>query len=355
MPKKKKSQSSRSQLIRNSTLSSIIFLLLFLFFELSSHISGREESKLPSFDHPIELYSNQTDDNLTTLYQDAIGKAQQSITFIIYALTDPSIIESLNERCKAGVPVYIVCDAKASPGISRRLPDATIVKRFGKGLMHQKILIVDSRQVVLGTANMTTSSLITHGNLVLGIEHPAIAFALEERAKSMDDEGAFTPLLHKETSAGEQDLELWVLPDDPAAVSRMIELLRSAQKTIKVAMFTWTRPDFTQELIKAAQRGVHVEAVVDRYSGKGASAKIVKMLEEAGIPVYLSTGQGLLHHKFAYIDEKILINGSANWTHAAFNSNDDYFVVVSPLTSDQCTKMNKLCQTILKNSQKPKK
>ena len=85
--------------------------------------------------------------------------------------------------------------------------------------------------------------------------------------------------LYHELTAGNQKLEICLLPDDTIAAKRIIDHLQTARKTIKVAMFTWTRVDFTQELIAAAKRGVKVEAVIDRYQGKGTSAKIVKMLD----------------------------------------------------------------------------
>lgn len=341
------------KLVKKSSITGLILLLLWTLYQLAENVHLPQPTKLPASDAPIELYSNQTNDDLTRLYQQAIESAKESITLVIYALTDNTIIQALQKKSDEGIPVYIVCDAKASMGLGKRLPKATIVKRLGEGLMHQKILIIDNQQVILGSANLTTSSLNIHGNLVVGIHNPALAQALTARAKSMDEEGGVSPLLHRETTAGTQNLELWVLPDDPNAAKHMIELFRSAKKTIKVAMFTWTRVDFTQELIAAAKRGVKVEAVLDRYAGKGASAKVVAMLEKAQIPVYLSTGQGLLHHKFAYIDDIILVNGSANWTNAAFKSNDDYFIVVYPLLPEQQTKMNQLWSVILKQSAKP--
>lgn len=340
--------------IKKSSLAGIIIVLALSLYELAQNIHFPQPVKVPSSNAPVELYSNQTQDDLTCLYLHAIESAKESITLVIYALTDHQIIQALQRKTESGIPVYIVSDAKASPGISRALPKATIVRRLGQGLMHQKILIIDNRQIWLGSANLTPSSLNIHGNLVIGIDNPALAEALTKRAKSMDEEGGVSsPLLHRETTAGSQNLELWVLPDDPKAVQRMIDLFRSAKKTIKVAMFTWTRADFTQELIAAAKRGVQVYAVLDRYAGKGASAKVVQSLEQAGIPVRLSTSQGLLHHKFAYIDDSILVNGSANWTNAAFKSNDDYFIVVYPLTPDQQIKMNQLWSAIYRQSAKP--
>lgn len=340
-------------LVKNSSLFGLILALAWTVYQLSQNFHFLQPAKLPASNAPVELYSNQTQDDLAGLYQQAIDNTKESITLVIYALTDHQIIHALQKKSEAGIPVYIVCDAKASPGISKRIPEATIVKRFGKGLMHQKILIIDNKQIWLGSANLTTSSLNVHGNLVIGIDHPTLAQALTARAKSMDAEGGVHPLLYPETSAGPQSVKLSVLPDDSTAAKNMISLFRSAKKTIKVAMFTWTRIDFTNELIAAAKRGVRVEAVVDRYQGKGTGSKVVHLLGQNKIPVRLSTDQGLLHHKFVYIDDRILVNGSANWTHAAFKDNDDCFIIVDPLTPEQQNKMNQLWSVIQKQSAKP--
>ncbi len=341
--------------IKQSPTTLLILLLAWTLYQLAQNFDGSSsEVKLPASDSPVELYSNQTRDDLTRLFVQAVDHARESITVAIYALTDRQIIQALKKKSESGVSVYIVCDAKASPGISQQLPHATVVRRFSRGLMHQKILIVDRAQIWLGSANFTPSSLEIHGNLVVGLENPALAAALTSRIKSMDEDGGVaSPLSHRETIAGSQKVELWVLPDDPEAMNRMIALFRSAQKSIKVAMFTWTRADFAQELAAAAKRGVQVSVVLDRYSGKGASAGIVRGLVKAGISVRLSTGQGLLHHKFAYIDNRLLVNGSANWTNAAFKDNDDLFVVIDPLTEEQKVKMNQLWKEIEGQSSKP--
>lgn len=338
------------EFFKKIAISGIILLLAWTLYTLVTNFQFKQHTKLPSFDAPVELYSNQTQDDLTHIFLHAIESAKESITLMIYALTDPQIIEALQEKSESNIKVFIVSDALASPGISYRIPRATIVKREGDGLMHQKILIIDERQIWLGSANLTASSLNIHGNLVMGIENPFLAQALAAKARTMKEEGNRGSFLHRETTAGSQNLELWILPDDPNSIQRMIDLFRSAKKTIKVAMFTWTRKDFAQELINAAKRGVNVEIVIDRYSGKGASSKIVRMLESGGIPVRLSTENKLLHHKFAFIDDSILVNGSANWTNAAFNDNDDYFIVLYPLLPEQVNKMNKLWNIILKES-----
>jgi phosphatidylserine/phosphatidylglycerophosphate/cardiolipin synthase-like enzyme len=348
--RKKKSKSMLPKLLKKSSLGGLILVLLTAIFTLGESFKESAPIVLPACNHPVELYSNQAQDDLSNLHLTAIKSAKQSVTLVIYSLIDQQIIAALQEKCHEGIPVHIVCDAKASLGIGRKLQGANIVKRISQGLMHQKILIIDQKHIVLGSANMTHDSLRVHGNLVMALENPPLAELMTAKILSMDEEGKHTPLMNQKFKSGGQDIELWELPDDQEAANRVIQLLRTAKKTIKVAMYTWTRRDFTQELINAANRGVKVEAVIDRYSGKGASAKIVEMLERGGIPVHLSTGQGLLHYKFAYIDEKILINGSANWTAAAFKDNDDCFLVIQPLTSQQKNKMNDVWKNVWQRS-----
>jgi phosphatidylserine/phosphatidylglycerophosphate/cardiolipin synthase-like enzyme len=134
---------------------------------------------------------------------------------------------------------------------------------------------------------------------------------------------------------------------------RLKKLIQGAQKSVRVAMFTWTRQDLAKTVINAAKRGVKTEVVIDHCAGKGAGAKIVKLLKDNNIDVYLSTGTPLLHHKFLYIDNKYLVNGSANWTKAAFTQNDDCFIVIHDLTDKQNEQMETLWNVILNESSPP--
>jgi phosphatidylserine/phosphatidylglycerophosphate/cardiolipin synthase-like enzyme len=354
MAKRKSSfKSKRLPSLQKATMTALIALLSYTFYHLTQQAIP-PKIELPSSNEPAALYSNQAGDDLTYLYVNAIQDAKKSVTLIIYALMDPRVIQALRDKTAQGIPVYIVCDAKASPGITQKLPQAHIVRRAGQGLTHQKILIIDESQVLVGSANLTTDSLEKHGNIVAAFDNPALAEVLTIKAKSMTEGDESERVLHQVTRAGDQHLEFWVLPDDNQAAQRVIDLLRSAQKTIRVAMFTWTRKDFAEEIIKAKIRGVKIEIVMDRYAGKGAGAKIFKILSDAGIPVRLSTGKGLLHYKFAYIDDQILISGSANWTLSAFKFNDDCFIVLYPLNSAQQAKMRQAWSTIMLESEIPK-
>jgi phosphatidylserine/phosphatidylglycerophosphate/cardiolipin synthase-like enzyme len=200
---------------------------------------------------------------------------------------------------------------------------------------------------------MTADSLYINGNLVTALHSEHVAKNIHDKAETLKVEGRGDSFPFENFMIGNQQVELWFLPDNKNAVMRLKKLIQGAQKSVRVAMFTWTRQDLAKTVINAAKRGVKTEVVIDHCAGKGAGAKIVKLLKDNNIDVYLSTGTPLLHHKFLYIDNKYLVNGSANWTKAAFTQNDDCFIVIHDLTDKQNEQMETLWNVILNESSPP--
>ncbi len=332
---------------RKTVILALFGIVLFtaLKFNISSIVS------LPQTDQQIILYSNQADDDLKQTFSQAINEAHESILLIIYSLTDKTLISNLKQKASEGIDVTVICDPEASVGVERRLgSQVKTYKRRGQGIMHIKILVTDSNRVWLGSANMTPQSLLIHGNLVAGFYSPEMAAYLRQKSESMIHTGLKYEYTHRSFSINGQNPELWLLPDDKDAVARIKQLIRTAQKTIQVAMFTWTRIDLAQELIEAHQRGIQVEVALDRNSSNGVSSKVTKLLREEGIPVSLNEGSGLLHHKMVLIDQETLVFGSANWTLAAFEKNNDCFVVLPQLNQEQCIKLQTMWRTIILDS-----
>lgn len=297
------------------------------------------------------LYANRNQDDLQGSMVEAIGKAKSSVLLIVYGLTDPKIIDALRKKAEKGVSVTVICDAKANPQAPRKLGEkVTTYRRSGKGLMHQKILVVDNQQVWIGSANMTTESLKLHGNLMTSVSSQALAKMVDLKAQQMMSEKRSSPLLKQEFSLNNQQMEFWFLPDNKNASERILQLIEGAKKSIKIAMFTWTRKDFAKAVVTAARRGVEVSVVMDRYAGKGAGIEISGFLTRCNVPVAYSTGQGLLHYKMMIIDDSILVNGSANWTKAAFTQNDDCIMILKDLTTEQVNGLDRLWKRILSES-----
>src|SRR5437588_313636 len=87
------------QLLKKSSLAALIIILTWAFYQLADNYHYYSQpTKLPASNSPVELYSNQTQDDLTHLFQYAINSAKESITLVIYALTDPQIIQTLQSQ-----------------------------------------------------------------------------------------------------------------------------------------------------------------------------------------------------------------------------------------------------------------
>lgn len=300
----------------------------------------------PELDEEPRLYSNQSRQDLRYLYVNAIRQASHSIHLVMFGLSDAAVIHALAERCDRDIDTEIYYDAKESPEIRQELHRANLHPVQLSGLMHQKILILDRNLVFIGSANMTSSSLLMHDNLVVGMRSKAVAEFLMQRIPYSSG------YLH--TMVGGQDIECWLLPDlRGAALTDLKHQIRKARRSMKIALFTLTHPELCAEIIAAAARGVKVTMVVDMHSGLGASSKAVDRLRQNRVHVLFSQGVQLLHHKFVWIDDQTLICGSANWTKAAFSKNSDCILALHQLTKDQSSVMTELWNRIEEEAKPP--
>lgn len=332
-----------------------IFILAFTFLSFYWTADQITHVPIPNASEQLIVYSNHAKDDLTNTYFQALDKAQNSILIMIYGLSDKAILYKLNQKASEGVKITIICDGNASQNIKKQLShNIEVYPIFDKGLMHLKIVVIDKSFVLLGSSNLTRHSLKIHSNLVFGIFNPALAHFIEYRANEIlcHQLHPFLPIQH--FIVGENtELELFFLPQ-PSSANKIISLIDNAKKTISVAMYTFTRFDFAEALVRARNRGVKVKVVLDRSSSVGSSKQIANFLKRKKIDLFVNTEIGLNHHKFLYIDEDILVNGSANWTKAAFTQNYDCFMVLKFFDENIKNKMNELWNNILFDSKKYK-
>lgn len=128
--------------------------------------------------------------------------------------------------------------------------------------------------------------------------------------------------------------------------SHIVRELSQAQKEILVAIYAFTSDDLAWALVKARQRGVKVQVVLDQeFDATNESSKGL-FLEQQGIPVRRISGlnranpergPGLMHQKFAVIDHRVVLAGSYNWTVSADKVNDENLLIfrgAGPLADD---------------------
>lgn len=293
----------------------------------------------------IEIYSTDLNDSLEKAIVKDLEHAEKSITLFTYSLSSKAIMKTLKDKSAEGINVNVLVDCKASPLAKHLEPEVKTVKRICPGLMHYKAIVIDHRYIWLGSANMTGDSLKLHSNVMERIDSTSLANYIEDRFKAMGNEGYQKKAAPYITA----DFEMWILPDSDGT-NRIKELMRSAKKSVKVAMYTFTRKDFSDTLIRLKNRGVEVEVILDRGMAEGASKKTFERLKENGISVKTRKGDGLMHHKFMIIDDDIWVHGSANWTRAAFTQNDDYFIVRKALDPRQKEEILKIWKALEINS-----
>ncbi|MBU2063998.1 MAG: hypothetical protein KKF93_06370, partial [Candidatus Omnitrophica bacterium] len=128
------------------------------------------------------------------------------------------------------------------------------------------------------------------------------------------------------------------------------QAISNAEQSINIAMFLMEIPErkvgskvqqLVSELIKAHERGVKVEVILDQnvdfvnqrhesdWLGKVRSFRAYKQLKEAGIAVHYDEISTYTHAKAIVIDEKIVILGSTNWTQTSLERSIETDVLIN--------------------------
>ena len=99
-------------------------------------------------------------DNCSEYIIDRIDKAEKSVEFCSYILTDNKIKEALLKAKKRGIKVRGVVEKKNLNKQVKDLKKEKIVKIRGrkKGIMHHKFIIIDRSILITGSYNLTFSA-----------------------------------------------------------------------------------------------------------------------------------------------------------------------------------------------------
>jgi phosphatidylserine/phosphatidylglycerophosphate/cardiolipin synthase-like enzyme len=97
----------------------------------------------------------------------------------------------------------------------------------------------------------------------------------------------------------------------------------SAQKSIQMAMYSFSLGDMADSLISAKDRGVSVQIVMETDN---MDTDAVRKLTAAGIPVVGDASDGLMHDKFIVIDDQTVWTGSMNATTNSLETDNNNFV-----------------------------
>lgn len=104
--------------------------------------------------------------------------------------------------------------------------------------------------------------------------------------------------------------------------------LSSAENNLCVCVFAFSSWRLIDILISAHRKGVIVRVITDREQ-MASNASQVERLRSSGIQIRHNNNTYFMHHKFAIIDDKCLVNGSLNWTQQGMHGNQENVVISS--------------------------
>lgn len=193
--------------------------------------------------------------------------------------------------------------------------------RRGEGLMHDKFCVINRSVVITGSFN--PGSQETYDNVVV-MRSPPIAHHYEE---------AFDQILKRNKHPSKHELflhngiliEAYTCPQDGCA-RRVHEIVAHANRSVHLALFTFTDRELTELLIGDMKRGVKVTGVIESFQSHAYNQYYP--LREAGADVILEGTPRLQHNKVIVIDGSIVITGSFNPTRSADTVNDENILII---------------------------
>ena len=135
-------------------------------------------------------------------------------------------------------------------------------------------------------------------------------------------------LLHAASDAPVITIENAFSPDG-GAEALVLKVIDNAASSIRLAAYSFSSPHVVDALLRARQRGVEVQVLVDaRRNARKNSRAALDRLVAAGIPTRLISRYALHHDKYMVSDGLNVQNGSYNYTADAASANSENVLVV---------------------------
>jgi len=112
---------------------------------------------------------------------------------------------------------------------------------------------------------------------------------------------------------------------------KVIPLIESAKQSIKIIVFDWRFYEknpcsivqkFNQSIFRAIRKGVEIKAILN-------NDYLINLLRKEGGRAKQLKTRKTVHTKMIIIDDKIVILGSHNFSHCAFNVNFELSVILN--------------------------
>lgn len=110
------------------------------------------------------------------------------------------------------------------------------------------------------------------------------------------------------------------------AEDAIVRSIDSAKSRIRMQAFLFSNKEITGALIRAHQRGVKVDVIIDKKMSK-KKPNTTEDLIEAGVPTFFDTAHRTAHDKIIIVDD-IVLTGSFNFVKVAETKNGENLLIL---------------------------
>ncbi len=289
--------------------------------------------------------NNRCDTKACKTLKKEIENSKQSIDFAVYGINNqPEILNALIHAQNRGVKIRWVCDFDKRNNnyypdldfLKNKIKSFTTDENYDKSntpaIMHNKFFIFDNKKVWTGSSNITGTDLTEfNANYSILITSNKIAEQYKNEFEQM-----YNGFFHTDKQKQNKDIvvpdnntKIKVLfsPQDKIIDNEIITIIQKAKKSIYIPIFFITHKEIKDELIKAHKRGIDIKVINDATNAH-SKYTIHKELRKSGIKVKTENYAGKMHMKAMFVDGRISIIGSMNFTKSANNKNDENIIII---------------------------
>jgi phosphatidylserine/phosphatidylglycerophosphate/cardiolipin synthase-like enzyme len=298
----------------------------------------------------------------------AVDGVLSTLDVALYNLQLTDAAQALVKARDRGVKVRVIIDYDhVFPAAGKEIKylidsgmDLRVMKgRGGSGSMHNKYAIFDGTALQMGSANWTSfAESSCYENMMFVYDAPIIR-GYQENFEWMWNQGrspsiAASPIPKAGPLPADPDPSVdfngtmfpkYIFSPRGGTEAAIVKAVDAAGSSVDVAMFTLTSAPIMDALLRAASRGLKVRLTLHA----GSKFPFYKQTVSKKIALKFLEGRmekGLMHNKFAVLDDKMLINGSFNWSDTAeqLNTENVIFTVAPEYVAPYLREYDKLFQ-----------
>ena len=107
----------------------------------------------------------------------------------------------------------------------------------------------------------------------------------------------------------------------------IVKAIDDSREEVLVQAYGFTHNAIAQALLRAQQRGVKVQVLLDKKSSQ-TNRYVIDLFEAAALPVKFDGAHAIAHNKVMVIDASVVVTGSYNFTNSADTRNAENILVL---------------------------